>query len=183
MKFPLITAALSALLLSACATTAPQATAPAAAEPVRATQATPETTPMQLLSAELAGLKDLGLDVEVQGDSARVTLPGSMTFRSGSRDLNASADAALDRLAGALASVPQVHARVVGHTDSAGDNAYNQRLSEARAAAVSRALTGRGVAEERLSFEGRGEDEPVADNTTREGRAANRRVEVVIGAN
>lgn len=183
MKSSLITAAVSALLLSACATPSQQAAAPAPAEPVRAAQAAPEKTPMQLLSAELAGLKELGLGVEVQGEGARVTLPGAITFRSGRSDLNASADAALDRLAGALATVPQVHARVVGHTDSAGDNAYNQRLSEARAGAVSRALAGRGVAEERLSSEGRGEDEPVADNATREGREANRRVEVMIGAN
>ncbi|MBT0961176.1 OmpA family protein [Denitromonas iodatirespirans] len=183
MKSSLITAALSALLLSACATTSEHAAAPSAAEPTRAASAVPEKTAMQLLAAELAGLKDLGLGVEMEGDSARVTLPGTMTFRSGRSELNAGANDALDKLAGALATVPQVHALIVGHTDSAGDNAYNQRLSEARAAAVGRALVERGVAEERLSSEGRGEDEPVADNATREGRAANRRVELMIGAN
>ncbi|KAA3652369.1 MAG: OmpA family protein [Proteobacteria bacterium] len=112
----------------------------------------------------------------------RVTLPGAMSFKSGRSDLNAGAAEALDRLAGVLNTVAQVHAHVVGHTDSAGDATYNQKLSEARAEAVRRALIERGVAEERLSSEGRGEDEPVADNGSREGRAANRRVEVVVGA-
>ena len=180
MKLSLIATALSACLLSACAT-APQSSGEPAT-PATAPRAELGKTPMQLLSAETDGLKDVGLGVDPLGDGLRVTLPGAMSFKSGRSELNAGAAEALDRLAGALNTVPQVHARVVGHTDSAGDAAYNQKLSEARADAVTRALVERGVAEERLSSEGRGEDEPVADNASREGRAANRRVEVVIGA-
>ncbi len=179
MKLSLIAAALSAALLAACATS-PQSSG-ASAVPAAAPRAEVEKTVMQLLSAEAAGLKDLGLGVEGLGDGLRVILPGAMSFKSGRSELNADASEALDRLAGVLNTVPQVHARVLGHTDSAGDASYNQKLSEARAAAVSLALAERGVAEERLSAEGRGEDEPVADNGSREGRAANRRVEVVIG--
>ncbi|TVT76510.1 MAG: OmpA family protein [Denitromonas halophila] len=180
MKSSLIAIALSAGLLSACATAPQSSGAPAA--PDAAPRAEPGKTPMQLLSAEADELKEVGLGVEALGDGLRVTLPGAMSFKSGRSEVNTDAADALDRLAGALNTVPQVHARVVGHTDSAGDAAYNQKLSEARAAAVTHALIERGVAEERLSSEGRGEDEPVADNGSREGRASNRRVEVVIGA-
>lgn len=181
MKHSLICAALTTLLMSACAT-APQHTSEPAAQAPAAARVEVEKTASQLLAAEVDDLKAAGLGVEALGDGLRVTLPGTMSFKSGRSELNANADEALDRLAGALNTVSQVHAFVVGHTDSAGDAVYNQKLSEARAAAVSRALVERGVAEERLSSEGRGEDEPVADNGSREGRAANRRVEVIIGA-
>ena len=180
MKRSLIVPAFASLVLSACAT-APQPSAESVPETPKASSRVDEKTPAQLLAAEVPGLEASGLAGEALDDGLRGSLPGAMSFKSGRSELNANADEALDRLAGALNTVSQVHARVVGHTDSAGDAAYNQKLSEARAAAVSRALVERGVAEERLSSEGRGEDEPVADNATREGRAANRRVEVIVG--
>ncbi|MBJ7263390.1 MAG: OmpA family protein [Burkholderiaceae bacterium] len=68
----------------------------------------------------------------------------------------------------------------VGHTDSIGTDAYNQKLSERRAASVKTYLTSKGVPADRIYTEGKGETQPVASNATREGRAQNRRVEVEI---
>jgi len=68
----------------------------------------------------------------------------------------------------------------VGHTDSVGTDAYNQKLSERRAAAVKAYLVSKGVAANRVYTEGKGEKSPVADNKTKEGRAKNRRVEVEV---
>jgi OOP family OmpA-OmpF porin len=65
---------------------------------------------------------------------------------------------------------------VVGHTDSSGAEAYNQQLSERRAAAVVKYLESKGISAGRLTASGAGENEPIADNATAEGRALNRRV-------
>ena len=68
----------------------------------------------------------------------------------------------------------------VGHADSIGSDAYNQRLSLRRAEAVKKFLVSKGVEANRIYTEGKGEKSPVADNRTREGRAKNRRVEVEV---
>jgi OOP family OmpA-OmpF porin len=68
----------------------------------------------------------------------------------------------------------------VGHTDSVGTDAYNQRLSVRRAEAVKSYLVGKGVEKNRVYTEGKGEKQPVADNKTAEGRAKNRRVEIEV---
>ncbi|MDO5666401.1 MAG: OmpA family protein [Alcaligenaceae bacterium] len=68
----------------------------------------------------------------------------------------------------------------VGHTDSVGSDAYNQGLSERRAAAVKNYLISRGIPADSIIASGRGETQPIADNSTREGRARNRRVEIEI---
>jgi len=65
---------------------------------------------------------------------------------------------------------------IEGHTDSVGKKAYNQKLSERRAAAVREYLKSEGIATDRMTVEGFGEERPVADNATAEGRAHNRRV-------
>jgi outer membrane protein OmpA-like peptidoglycan-associated protein len=70
--------------------------------------------------------------------------------------------------------------QVVGHTDSSGEAGYNQSLSVNRANAVVNVLAGAGVPRTRLQAIGRGEDQPVASNLTEEGKAQNRRVEIVI---
>jgi outer membrane protein OmpA-like peptidoglycan-associated protein len=68
--------------------------------------------------------------------------------------------------------------RIIGHTDSVGSDAFNQKLSEQRAASVVSFLLSQGVAADKLSSEGRGESEPVDSNDTDAGRAKNRRVEI-----
>ena len=68
----------------------------------------------------------------------------------------------------------------VGHTDSDGSDAYNQKLSVRRAEAVKDYLTSKGVEKNRVYTEGKGEKQPVADNKTKEGKAKNRRVEIEV---
>jgi outer membrane protein OmpA-like peptidoglycan-associated protein len=75
---------------------------------------------------------------------------------------------------------PTIHVEIGGHTDSIGSDAYNQRLSERRARAVADELIRDGISASRLTVRGYGERKPVADNKTEEGRARNRRVEIVV---
>ena len=86
--------------------------------------------------------------------------------------------AVLDAAIEALREDPGVKVKISGFTDSTGPEAYNQALSERRAAAVRDYLGSRGIAQGRLSSEGMGTSSPVADNGTRDGRAQNRRVEL-----
>lgn len=74
---------------------------------------------------------------------------------------------------------PALKLRVEGHTDSTGDTAHNRKLSLARAQSVVQAITAKQIAAERLSAVGKGPDVPLADNATEEGKAKNRRVELV----
>ncbi|UUZ72504.1 OmpA family protein [Polaromonas sp. P1(28)-8] len=85
-------------------------------------------------------------------------------------------DALVDRLKGVNVDV----VIAVGHTDSVGTDAYNQRLSLARADSVKAYLVSKGVDRQRIRTEGRGESQPVADNATAEGRAKNRRVDIEV---
>ncbi|MNL60740.1 Outer membrane porin F precursor [compost metagenome] len=73
-----------------------------------------------------------------------------------------------------------VSIKVIGHTDSVGSDSYNQGLSERRASSVAEYVLSQGVAPNKLTSEGKGESQPVADNETEEGRAKNRRVELHI---
>jgi len=86
----------------------------------------------------------------------------------------------LGEVVSVLKSHPQARAIIVGHTDSIGAEAYNQTLSERRAQLVVAQLVELGVNQEQLEWRGEGESNPVADNATTEGRAQNRRVEVII---
>jgi outer membrane protein OmpA-like peptidoglycan-associated protein len=73
-----------------------------------------------------------------------------------------------------------VSIKVIGHTDSVGSDEYNQALSERRASSVAAYLLSQGIAPSKLTSEGKGESQPLADNETDEGRAKNRRVELHI---
>ena len=85
----------------------------------------------------------------------------------------------LDQVAAALKQAPALMLDICGHTDDAGAPASNQALSEARATAVMKYLTEKGTAAGRLAAKGFGQTKPVADNRTEDGRAKNRRVELV----
>ena len=98
-------------------------------------------------------------------------------FATDSATLTADARSRLDNIVRVLNTYPQVKLLIIGHTDSRGSDDYNMILSLKRAKAAFDYLTGKGIARQRLSYEGRGEREPVADNRTKEGRAKNRRTE------
>lgn len=85
----------------------------------------------------------------------------------------------LDQLAAMMQKSPKLNIAVEGHTDNVGDSKRNKALSEARAKSVVDALVKRGIAPERLTAGGFGQERPVADNRSEEGRAKNRRVELV----
>lgn len=99
-------------------------------------------------------------------------------FDINSAKLKPTADAKLQQVVDFAGKYPEANLEVTGHTSSPGSDTYNQKLSEKRAAAVKAYLVKKGVAADRISAKGYGETMPVADNKTKEGRAANRRVEV-----
>lgn len=123
-----------------------------------------------------------GVDVtEVDGGNAiLVNLPDGVTFDVNSYVIKPAFRNTLDTVAGSLQTYPDSLIDVYGHTDSTGSDSYNQTLSERRAQAVSNYLTGRGVSSARIRWQGFGETAPIADNTTEQGRALNRRVEIKI---
>jgi OOP family OmpA-OmpF porin len=94
--------------------------------------------------------------------------------------LKSEAQARLSDLVDKMKAINVEVVIAVGHTDSVGTDAYNQRLSMRRADAVKNFLVSKGVERNRIYTEGKGEKAPVADNRTREGRAKNRRVEVEV---
>jgi outer membrane protein len=109
-----------------------------------------------------------------QGCSCDVTR--QVQFATSSAELTDADKVILDEVAETLTRLKFVSGTVVGHTDSTGSEAYNQRLSERRAQSVASYLEGKGIAVGRLTATGAGESQPIADNGTREGRAQNRRV-------
>lgn len=128
----------------------------------------------------LSLLLPLALAAEpVSLDGNRLVLPGPVPFVTGTAELAPEAGPTLDAAAAWMASKSYVSTvRVEVHTDSQGADEANQALSEARALTVARALVAKGVDCKRLLPVGFGETKPVAENTTAEGRAANRRVEL-----
>ncbi|MFW6019982.1 MAG: OmpA family protein [Bacteroidales bacterium] len=95
-------------------------------------------------------------------------------------ELLPSSKVELNRLIGLLKNNPEMEIRIQGHTDSQGDEEYNEKLSENRAKSVYNYLVEHGISEERLSYKGFGESQPIADNDTKEGRAKNRRTEFEV---
>jgi outer membrane protein OmpA-like peptidoglycan-associated protein len=110
-----------------------------------------------------------------------ITLSGSILFASGKSELLPTAQLRLNEVATALTEQdPESKMVVEGHTDSQGTDAFNQDLSQKRAQSVRDYLVSRGIASDRITAEGYGETRTVADNATAEGRANNRRVEIVV---
>lgn len=109
-----------------------------------------------------------------------LTVPSEVLFDFDQSDLRDDARARLDQIVEVVDFYGDAPVEVVGHTDSKGEDDYNQALSEDRADAVAQYLTGAGVDGVRVTVEGRGESEPAASNDTDAGRQANRRVEITI---
>ena len=114
------------------------------------------------------------------GDRLVVTLPQDVLFATGSAQLTGSLQSDLAALARSMNQFPRTRIQVVGHADNTGTAAFNQDLSERRALAVAGQLAAGGVSGSRISAFGRGEDQPIASNLTPAGRAANRRVDIII---
>ena len=114
------------------------------------------------------------------GDSLVVTMPQNILFATDSYAVRADLQDDLRAVASSLQRYPNSVVDVVGHTDNTGEAAYNQQLSQRRAQAVASVLTRSGVAGSRVRVIGRGEDQPIASNLTPDGRAQNRRVEIII---
>ncbi|MCF6233209.1 MAG: OmpA family protein [Rhodobacteraceae bacterium] len=114
------------------------------------------------------------------GDRLIVSLPHDITFDSDSSTVRSALRFDLNTVASNLQRYPNSTVQIIGHTDSDGEAAYNAKLSQQRASSVSQVLSGGGVALERLQISGRGEEQPLASNLTEEGKAKNRRVEIVV---
>jgi outer membrane protein OmpA-like peptidoglycan-associated protein len=123
-----------------------------------------------------------GARVERVGEGIAVTFDSGLMFDYDSDLIKGPARDNLVNLAASLKKYPKTDAMIVGHTDNAGPDAYNQGLSERRARAARNFLVAQGVAANRVQIAGRGESEPVETNDSAEGRQQNRRVEVAIFA-
>ena len=125
-------------------------------------------------------LEGSGVSVARDGDELILNMPGNVTFGFDSAELRSEFYDVLDSVALILEEYEKTLVEISGHTDSIGDPEYNQRLSERRAESVARYLGRQGVIEERMATAGFGEEHPIADNDTDDGRAANRRVELTL---
>ncbi|MCI2245982.1 MULTISPECIES: OmpA family protein [Xanthomonas] len=121
-----------------------------------------------------------GIDVRRDGDNITLNLPDGITFDFNQSTLKPQFYSALNGVAQTLGEYNQTMIEVVGHTDSIGSDAVNQRLSEQRASSVAAYLTAQGVQPERIQTLGAGKKYPIADNSTEAGRAQNRRVEIRV---
>lgn len=121
-----------------------------------------------------------GATITNTGEELIVTLPEAITFDTDSTYVRADVETHIEALARNLQEYPDSTVDVIGHTDTVGDEGYNQNLSARRADSVTSILMRSGVSSERLRSYGRGETSPIASNDTEAGRAQNRRVEIVI---
>ncbi len=121
-----------------------------------------------------------GVDVIRQGDDLLLRMPSGITFDVDRFDIKPQFRSTLNEVAGTLRQFNQTYVDVLGHTDSTGSDAHNQTLSERRAQSVANYLSANGVASARIATRGYGETNPIADNATEAGRAANRRVEIKV---
>ena len=110
----------------------------------------------------------------------KVTYAADAFFDFDKAVLKPEGKAKLDDLASKVKANNLEVISAVGHTDSVGSDAYNQKLSIRRAEAVKAYLVSKGIDKSRVYTEGKGEKQPVADNKTKEGRAKNRRVEIEV---
>jgi outer membrane protein OmpA-like peptidoglycan-associated protein len=125
-------------------------------------------------------LNNDNIQITNTGDRLIVTMPQDILFAVDSANVQPGLRSDLMTVAQSLQQYPNSTVQVVGHTDNSGDAGYNQSLSERRANAVADVLMNGGVPFGRIQTYGRGEDQPVASNLTTEGKAQNRRVEIVI---
>lgn len=111
----------------------------------------------------------------------KLNIPADVSFDTGRADIKPNMRPILDQFASGLSGQPNTEVRIIGHADATGSDTMNDQLSLQRAQATRSYLASRGVDPNRILVAGRGEREPVADNSTEAGRARNRRVEIFLG--
>jgi len=176
-------------LLAACSTPKEPPPPP----PVQAEAPAPAPAPAPAKAPErwtprLAGLQQAIVSAGNQAaeisrtpdDTLLIRAKGDRAFTSGRATLSAAIRSLLDPLATMLSANPELEVTIVGHTDSVGGAAANEKLSRDRAEAVKAYLVSHGVPADRIQASGRGESEPIAGNETPAGRAANRRAEIFV---
>ncbi len=132
------------------------------------------------LDKQAKELAAAGAETRRTEEGILVNMKGDILFDTGKATLKGDAIDQLNQIGAILAKYPDDKIMVIGHTDSVGDDAYNQRLSENRAKAVKTQLLSAGVPAANITTEGMGESQPIASNSTVEGKAKNRRVEMRI---
>lgn len=125
-------------------------------------------------------LRGTGVSVERVGDNINLIMPGNITFATNSADINSSFYPVLDSVALVLTEFDKTVVVVAGHTDSDGSDALNETLSRNRASSVSNYLISQKILPARFEIIGFGERQPIASNTTAEGKQLNRRVEITL---
>ena len=129
------------------------------------------------LKAKLQGTQ---AQVKKDGNALVINLPGGVTFASDSADISSGFYSVLNRIAQSLNNYPETRIQVNGYTDSTGKDAHNQELSQRRANTVAQYLIAQGVSSSRIVANGFGSSNPIASNSTPDGRLQNRRVEIKI---
>lgn len=127
-----------------------------------------------------AELDAYGVSVTRVGDKIVINLPSNVSFATGSSSVNPNFYPALNAIGKVLAKYNQTILDVDGHTDNVGGAQFNQNLSEQRALSVANYVANSGIDQRRFRIRGFGESSPIASNTSANGRAANRRVEIAI---
>lgn len=128
-------------------------------------------------------MPDATVETVNDGEALKITFDSGILFATNSSTVSEASKSSLQNFATTLKENPDTDIKVIGYTGNTGAVDYNQTLSEKRAQSVYNYLTQQGVSTSRMEFEGKGIHDPVADNTTAEGRSLNRRVEILILAN
>ncbi|MEO8684787.1 MAG: OmpA family protein [Devosia sp.] len=136
---------------------------------------------MDQQEAELrAQLQGTGVSVTRNGQQIILNMPSNITFATDQASVQPQFNQTLVSVALVLKKFDKTLIDVTGHTDSQGDDSYNQQLSNRRAVAVATILANQGILQQRFSITGMGEQYPIASNATESGRAQNRRVEIQL---
>ncbi|MEN5178569.1 OmpA family protein [Comamonas testosteroni] len=118
---------------------------------------------------------------QTQDNQLKLDIPSDISFQTNRSDIQGNFAPILDRFAEGLRNNQNAQVRIIGHTDSTGNDGINDPLSLARAESTRNYLTSRGVNGGRIQVQGMGSRQPIATNDTADGRARNRRVEIFVG--
>jgi len=129
---------------------------------------------------ELEKIQNAKVESMNNGEAIKVTFDSGILFAVNSSALNQASVNSLTQFANSLKSNPETDVQIFGHTDSSGNDQINIPLSQQRAGSVQNFLMGQGITSSRITSQGMGSSQPVADNNTSAGKAQNRRVEIFI---